>query len=115
MAFHGSGGLLLMVVVSASMAVDLVGEETVFEEQSLGLTLSSHARTRRHPAGSAPPRDRNPIVYFYSRGGRQVTNRGAEVFHQLHDAVTLHPTSGERDVCVCVCERERGWGRGGSL
>ena len=87
MVFHGSAGLLLMVVISVSMASDLVGEEAVFEEQSLGLTLTSHARTRRHQAANAPPRDRNPIVYFYSRGGRQITNRGAEVFHQLHDAV----------------------------
>ena len=91
-----------MVVVSASMAVDLVGEETVFEEQSLGLTLSSHARTRRHPAGSAPPRDRNPIVYFYSRGGRQVTNRGAEVFHQLHDAVSPLSLDGATPADVCL-------------
>ena len=35
-----------------------------------------------------PPRERPPIVYFYSRGGRQITNRGAEVAHYLHKFYT---------------------------
>jgi hypothetical protein len=57
-------------------------------EPTLGLALTDHAQTAidPHPRRNTP-RERPPIVYFYSRGGRQITNRGAEVFHQLHHAV----------------------------
>jgi hypothetical protein len=60
----------------------------VHVEATLGLALTDHAQTavNQRPRVN-PPRDRPPIVYFYSRGGRQITNRGAEVFHQLHHAV----------------------------
>ncbi len=34
-------------------------------------------------------RERTPMVYFYSRGAKEVHNRGAEVFHQLHEAGKL--------------------------
>jgi hypothetical protein len=60
----------------------------VHHETTLGLALSDHARTVVNPRPRHnTPRERPPIVYFYSRGGRQITNRGAEVFHQLHHAV----------------------------
>lgn len=60
----------------------------VHVEATLGLALTDHAQTavNQRPRVNLP-RDRPPIVYFYSRGGRQITNRGAEVFHQLHHAV----------------------------
>ena len=89
-----STAAFLLAVIAVAMSAEGINEEVVFEERSFGLALTTHARTRRSigEVATAPPRERNPIVYFYSRGGRQIRNRGAEVFHQLHDAVGPFPT-----------------------
>jgi hypothetical protein len=64
------------------------GHELVHHERTLGLVMTDHAQTAVDPQPRKnSARERPPIVYFYSRGGRQITNRGAEVFHQLHHAV----------------------------
>ena len=65
------------------------GEDNfVHVEETLGVAINDHARIASwNDWLLLPSRNRAPIVYFYSRGGRQIRNRGAEVFHQLHDEV----------------------------
>lgn len=65
-----------------------IDHKLVHFENTLGVAMTDHAQTAVDPQPRKnTPRERPPIVYFYSRGGRQITNRGAEVFHQLHHAV----------------------------
>jgi hypothetical protein len=75
----------------------------VHVEATLGLALTDHAQTavNQRPRVN-PPRDRPPIVYFYSRGGRQITNRGAEVFHQLQ-GIPLRQKTCKRGAAVMLC------------
>ena len=86
-------GLLATLLVAAVVPVlpepqSPGGHPLVHREETLGLALTDHAQTAVDPqTRKNPPRERPPIVYFYSRGGRQIQNRGAEVFHQLHHAV----------------------------
>ncbi|EKX54338.1 hypothetical protein GUITHDRAFT_132086 [Guillardia theta CCMP2712] len=74
--------LLAMIATKSSLYCHASQHEIVYTDETLGLSMSDHAQPHRREL-----RYRAPIVYFYSRGGRQMKNRGAEVFHQLHDAV----------------------------
>jgi hypothetical protein len=84
-----AAALVLLALPAARPGFSVPGDhEIVHVEPTLGLALTDHAQTAVDPRPRVnPPRERPPIVYFYSRGGRQITNRGAEVFHQLHHAV----------------------------
>ena len=74
-------------VVAASFSIP-TDHALVHIESALGVALTDHAQTAVDPRPRVnTARERPPIVYFFSRGGRQITNRGAEVFHQLHHAV----------------------------
>eukprot|EP00960_Hanusia_phi_P031689 749436-Hanusia_phi.AAC.4 len=83
------GALLLPCLVSGLLRPCCASKpEIVYTDETLGLSMTEHARTIVHAnPHKREPRNRGPIVYFYSRGGREIKNRGAEVFHQLHDAV----------------------------